>query len=331
MAEVYYDGDIDSSVLKDQTIAVIGYGSQGHAQAQNLKDSGYHVIIGLHDKSKSKEQAKADGFVVDNPATVAQKANVIQILTPDQNQAQLYEESIAPHLVEGNSLVFSHGFNIHYELIVPAKNIDVFMIAPKGPGHLVRRVYQKGGGVPCLIAVFQDASGQAKNKALAHAKGVGGGRAGILETTFRDETETDLFGEQCVLCGGLTSLIVAGFETLVEAGYDPEIAYFECLHEVKLIVDLIYEGGLAHMRKSISDTAEYGDYVSGPKIITERVKANMKAVLADIQKAKGGNFAKRWVKEANDGYVEFNEMRKNAANHQIEEVGAKLRSMMKFL
>ena len=331
MAEVYYDGDIDSSVLKDQTIAVIGYGSQGHAQAQNLKDSGYHVIIGLHDKSKSKEQAKADGFVVDNPATVAQKANVIQILTPDQNQAQLYEESIAPHLVEGNSLVFSHGFNIHYELIVPAKNIDVFMIAPKGPGHLVRRVYQKGGGVPCLIAVFQDASGQAKNKALAHAKGVGGGRAGILETTFRDETETDLFGEQCVLCGGLTSLIVAGFETLVEAGYDPEIAYFECLHEVKLIVDLIYEGGLAHMRKSISDTAEYGDYISGPKIITERVKANMKAVLADIQKAKGGNFAKRWVKEANDGYVEFNEMRKNAANHQIEEVGAKLRSMMKFL
>ncbi len=331
MAEVYYDGDIDSSVLKDQTIAVIGYGSQGHAQAQNLKDSGYHVIIGLHDESKSKEKAKADGFVVDNPATVAQKANVIQILTPDQNQAQLYEESIAPHLVEGNSLVFSHGFNIHYELIVPAKNIDVFMIAPKGPGHLVRRVYQKSGGVPCLIAVFQDASGQAKNKALAHAKGVGGGRAGILETTFRDETETDLFGEQCVLCGGLTSLIVAGFETLVEAGYDPEIAYFECLHEVKLIVDLIYEGGLAHMRKSISDTAEYGDYISGPKIITERVKANMKAVLADIQKAKGGNFAKRWVKEANDGYVEFNEMRKNAANHQIEEVGAKLRSMMKFL
>ncbi len=331
MAQVFYDDSCDLSHLKDKTIAVLGYGSQGHAQAQNMRDSGLNVIIGLRPDSKSVKVAKEDGFEVLSPADASAKADVIQVLAPDQIQTQIYEESIAPHLKEGDCLVFSHGFNIHYEMIQPPANVDVYMVAPKGPGHLVRRVYREGGGVPCLIAIHQDATGKARDRALAHASGVGGGRAGILETTFRDETETDLFGEQSVLCGGLTSLIMAGFETLTEAGYDPDIAYFECLHEVKLITDLIYEGGMARMRYSISDTAEYGDYVSGPRVIGPEVKQHMKEVLADIQKDKGAKFAKAWVAEAKAGYPKFKEMRAKGAEHPIERVGEKLRGMMKFL
>lgn len=331
MANLYYDDSCDLSIFKGKTIAVIGYGSQGHAQAQNMKDSGLNVIIGLRENSKSVSDAKQAGFTVLPISEAAQKADIIQILAPDTLQKSIYESEIKAHLTAGKALVFSHGFNIHYDLIVPPKDVDVYMVAPKGPGHLVRRVYVEGGGVPCLIAIYQDATGTAKKRALAHAGGVGGGRAGILETSFREETETDLFGEQVVLCGGLSQLIKSGFETLVEAGYDPEIAYFECLHEVKLIVDLIYEGGLARMRFSISDTAEYGDYVSGPRIIDASVKARMKDVLNDIQKDKGATFAKNWVAETNAGYPNFHKMREKEAAHQIETVGKKLRSMMKWL
>ncbi|HMV77517.1 MAG TPA: ketol-acid reductoisomerase [Leptospiraceae bacterium] len=331
MAKLYYDSDCDLNVLKGQTIAVIGYGSQGHAQAQNMKDSGLKVIIGLKENSKSINEAKQAGFEVYTVAEAAKKADVIQILAPDTIQADMFEKDIRPNLQSGNSIVFSHGFNIHYDLIQPPKDVDVYMVAPKGPGHLVRRVYTEGGGVPCLIAVYQDASGKARAKALAHAAGVGGGRAGILETSFREETETDLFGEQVVLCGGLAALIQAGFETLTEAGYDPEIAYFECLHEVKLITDLIYEGGLARMRYSISDTAEYGDLTRGPRIIDAGTKARMKEVLGEIQKANGAKFAKEWVAETKAGYPEFQKLRDKGAAHPIEAVGKKLRGMMKWL
>lgn len=331
MAQLYYDDSCDLNTLKGKTIAVIGYGSQGHAQAQNMKDSGLKVIIGLKDGSKSVAQAKQDGFEVYNVAEASKKADIIQILAPDTIQADMYEKDIKPGLSAGKALVFSHGFNIHYDLITPPKDVDVYMVAPKGPGHLVRRVYVEGGGVPCLIAIYQDASGEAKKRALAHAGGVGGGRAGILETSFREETETDLFGEQAVLCGGISNLIMAGFETLTEAGYDPEIAYFECLHEAKLITDLIYEGGLARMRFSISDTAEYGDYVSGPRVIDAGVKARMKEVLNDIQKDKGAAFAKRWVADTKAGYPEFHKLRDKNAAHPIEAVGKTLRGMMKWL
>jgi len=331
MAQIYYDDSCDLSVLQGKTIAVLGYGSQGHAQAQNMRDSGLKVIIGLRPDSKSVAKAKEQGFEVFSPSEACAKADVIQVLAPDQYQAELYKESIEPNLKDGDALVFSHGFNIHFEIIQPPKTVDVYMVAPKGPGHLVRRVYAEGGGVPCLIAIHQDATGQAKQRALAHASGVGGGRAGILETTFRDETETDLFGEQAVLCGGVSSLIMKGFETLTEAGYDPDIAYFECLHEVKLITDLIYEGGLARMRYSISDTAEYGDYVSGPRIIDDSVKQRMKEVLADIQKDKGAKFAHKFLDEAKSGYPNFKKFRQDAAKHPIEQTGEKLRGMMKFL
>ncbi|EKJ87506.1 ketol-acid reductoisomerase [Leptospira meyeri] len=331
MANIYYDDSCDLNLLKGKTIAVIGYGSQGHAQAQNMKDSGLKVIIGLRDGSKSVKEAKEAGFEVFSVAEAAKKADIIQILAPDTIQADMYKADIEPNLSEGKALVFSHGFNIHYDLITPPKNVDVYMVAPKGPGHLVRRVYTEGGGVPCLIAIYQDATGQAKARALAHASGVGGGRAGILETSFREETETDLFGEQAVLCGGVANLIMSGFETLTEAGYDPEIAYFECLHEVKLITDLIYEGGLARMRYSISDTAEYGDYISGPRIIDAGVKARMKDVLTDIQKDKGAAFAKRWMADTKAGYPEYKKLKEKNAAHPIEAVGAKLRSMMKWL
>ena len=331
MAKVYYDDSTNLKILADSVIAVLGYGSQGHAQAQNMRDSGLQVIIGLHAGSKSRTSAQEDGFEVLEPRAAAEKATIIQVLAPDTVQAQLYQEAIAPHLSAGKALVFSHGFNIHYELIQAPKDVDVYMVAPKGPGHLVRRVYVEGGGVPSLIAIHQDATGQAHQRALAHAAAVGAGRAGILETTFKDETETDLFGEQAILCGGLSNLIMKGFETLVEAGYDPDIAYFECLHEVKLITDLIYEGGLARMRYSVSDTAEYGDYTSGPKIIDERVKENMRSVLADIQKANGAKFAKNWMAEAQKGYTNFKKMRETNSKHPIENVGEKLRGMMKFL
>ncbi|BDA79937.1 ketol-acid reductoisomerase (NADP(+)) [Leptospira kobayashii] len=331
MANIYYDDSCDLNILKGKTIAVIGYGSQGHAQAQNMKDSGLKVIIGLRDGSKSIAEAKEAGFEVYSVSEAAKKADIIQILAPDTIQAEMYKSEIEPHLTEGKALVFSHGFNIHYDLITPPKNVDVYMVAPKGPGHLVRRVFTEGGGVPCLIAIYQDATGNAKKRALAQASGVGGGRAGILETSFREETETDLFGEQVVLCGGVANLIMNGFETLTEAGYDPEIAYFECLHEVKLITDLIYEGGLARMRFSISDTAEYGDYVSGPRIIDASVKARMKEVLNDIQKDKGAAFAKRWMADTKAGYPEYKKLRDKNAAHPIEDVGKKLRSMMKWL
>lgn len=331
MAKIFYDSDCDLSLISGKTVAVLGYGSQGHAQAQNMRDHGFQVIIGLKSDSKSAPKAKEDGFEVLEPAAAAAKADIIQLLAPDQTQGQIYQESIAPHLTAGKALVFSHGFNIHYEIIKPPADVDVYMVAPKGPGHLVRRVYKEGGGVPCLIAIHQDATGSARKRALAHAAGVGGGRAGILETTFRDETETDLFGEQAVLCGGLTSLIQSGFETLVEAGYDPDIAYFECLHEVKLITDLLYEGGMARMRFSISDTAEYGDYTRGPRVVDAHVKENMKQVLNEIQKDKGMEFAKEWLEEARQGYPNFNKMREKGKQHQIEEVGGRLRGMMKFL
>lgn len=331
MAKVIYDDSINKDLLKGKTIAVLGYGSQGHAQAQNMRDSGLNVVIGLREGSATIETAKKDGFDVLSPFEAAKKADIIQLLAPDEVQPAVYEESIKPNLEQGNALVFSHGFNIHFDFIKAPDDVDVYMVAPKGPGHLVRRVYTEGGGVPCLIAVHQDATGEARDRALCHASGVGGGRAGILETDFKNETETDLFGEQSVLCGGVSNLIMAGFETLVEAGYDPDIAYFECLHEVKLITDLIYEGGLAKMRHSISNTAEYGDYVSGPRVIDGQVKEHMKEVLADIQKDKGAKFANAWMEEGKKNYPEFYKMRQKNASHQIEEVGKKLRAMMNFL
>ncbi|MFK4765663.1 ketol-acid reductoisomerase [Desulfobaculum sp. SPO524] len=326
--QIYYEQDANLELLKGKTIAVIGYGSQGHAHAQNLRDSGLEVIIGQRPGGANYELAKEHGFEPMSAADAAAKADVIMILLPDQVQAKVYQNDILPNLKPGNVLFFAHGFNIHYGQIVPPADVDVVMVAPKGPGHLVRRVYTEGGGVPCLYAVHQDASGKAKDIALAYAKGVGGARSGVMETTFKEETETDLFGEQVVLCGGLTQLIQKGFETLVEAGYQPEVAYFECLHEVKLIVDLIYEGGLANMRHSISDTAEYGDFTRGPRIVTDDTKVEMKKCLAEIQ---DGRFAKEFILENLAGQAQMHAMRKQTADHDIEKVGAKLRDMMSWL
>ena len=326
--KVYYEKDADLGLLKGKTIAVIGYGSQGHAHAQNLRDAGLDVVVGQRPGSLNYDLAKEHGFAPMSAAEAAQKADMIMILLPDQHQAAVYERDIKPHLTAGKSLLFAHGFNIHFSQIIPPKDVDVFLIAPKGPGHLVRRTYTEGGGVPCLVAIHQDASGKALAKGLAYAKGVGGARSGVIETTFREETETDLFGEQAVLCGGLSALIQAGFETLVEAGYAPEMAYFECLHEVKLIVDLIYEGGLAKMRNSISDTAEYGDYVTGPRIITDETKKVMKDVLKDIQQ---GVFARNFILENQANMASFKATRRLQAEHPIEKVGGELRAMMPWL
>ena len=326
--QIYYDKDADLGLLKDKTIAVIGYGSQGHAHAQNLRDSGCKVIVGQRPGGANFELAKEHGFEPVSAAEAAKAADVIMILLPDQVQAAVYKADIAPGLEAGNVLLFGHGFNIHFGQIAPPADVDVAMVAPKGPGHLVRRVFEEGGGVPCLVAVDQDASGKAKDLALAYAMGIGGARSGVMETTFKEETETDLFGEQVVLCGGLTSLIQAGFETLIEAGYQPEIAYFECLHEVKLIVDLIYEGGMAKMRHSISDTAEYGDFTRGPRIVTSETKAEMKKILGEIQT---GVFAKEFILENQAGQAQMKAMRKLAAEHPVEQVGGRLRSMMSWL
>lgn len=326
--KVYYEKDADLAVLKGKTIAIIGYGSQGHAHAQNLRDSGLEVVVGQRPGGANYELAREHGFAPMSAAEAAARADVIMVLLPDQYQAEVYERDIKPHLTTGKSLLFAHGFNIHFSQIVPPGDVDVFLIAPKGPGHLVRRTYVEGGGVPCLVAIHQNATGKALEIALAYAKGVGGARSGVIETTFREETETDLFGEQAVLCGGLSALIQAGYETLVEAGYAPEMAYFECLHEVKLIVDLIYEGGLSKMRHSISDTAEYGDYVTGPRIITEETKKEMKAVLRDIQQ---GVFARNFILENKANMASFKAMRRIQAEHPVEKVGTTLRAMMPWL
>ncbi|MFR8033676.1 MAG: ketol-acid reductoisomerase [Lachnospiraceae bacterium] len=327
MATIYYQKDCNLSLLEGKTIAVIGYGSQGHAHALNAKESGCNVIVGLYEGSKSWAKAEAAGFEVYTAAEAAKRADIIMILINDEKQAKMYKESIEPNLEPGNMLMFAHGFAIHFGQIVPPKDVDVTMIAPKGPGHTVRSTYQEGKGVPCLIAVQQDATGKAHDLALAYALAIGGARAGVLETTFRQETETDLFGEQAVLCGGVTELMKTGFEVLVEAGYEPESAYFECIHEMKLIVDLIYESGFAGMRYSISNTAEYGDYITGPKIITEDTKNAMRQVLKDIQ---DGVFAKNWLLENQVGCTSFHAMRKKAAEHELEKVGEELRSLMSW-
>ena len=328
MAKMFYEKDTNLGLLKGKKVAVIGYGSQGHAHALNLHESGIDVVVGLYEGSKSWNRVKEAGLEVATVANAVKAADVVMVLVPDEKQAKLYREEIAPYLEEGNALVFAHGFNIHYGQIVPPADVDVFMVAPKGPGHMVRRTYTEGSGVPCLIAVEQDYSGKAKDLALAYANGIGGARAGVLETTFKDETETDLFGEQAVLCGGITALIKAGFETLVEAGYAPENAYFECMHEMKLIVDLMYQGGMAAMRYSISDTAEYGDYVTGSRIITDETKKEMKQVLTEIQ---NGTFAKKWLLENQVGRPTFNAMRRMEAEHPIEKVGKELREMMSWI
>ncbi len=328
MARMYYDEDGNLDLLAEKTIAIIGFGSQGHAHALNLKDSGMNVIVGLYPGSKSAKKAESAGLTVKNVADAAAAADFIMILLPDEVQKTVYQQEIAPHLKEGNIIAFAHGFNIHFGQVVPPDNVDVVMVAPKGPGHLVRRTYEQGQGVPCLFAVYQDASGQARDRAMAYAKGIGGTRAGILETTFREETETDLFGEQAVLCGGLSALIKAGFETLVEAGYQPELAYFECLHEVKLIVDLVVEGGLAQMRDSISNTAEYGDYTRGPRVVNDQTKAEMRKILSEIQ---SGQFAREFVLENQSGKPGFTSMRRQEAEHPVEEVGKDLRAMFSWL
>jgi ketol-acid reductoisomerase len=325
---MYYDSDSNLDLLAGKSIAIIGYGSQGHAHALNLKDSGMNVIVGLYPGSKSVSKAEAAGLTVKNVADAAKLADFIMILLPDEVQRTIYKEEIEPNLEPGNVLAFAHGFNIHFGQVVPPESVDVVMVAPKGPGHLVRRTYEQGQGVPALFAVYQDATGQARDRAMAYAKGIGGTRAGVLETTFREETETDLFGEQAVLCGGLSALIKAGFETLVEAGYQPELAYFECLHEVKLIVDLVVEGGLAKMRDSISNTAEYGDYTRGPRIVNEQTKAEMRKVLKEIQ---SGQFAREFVLENQSGKAGFISMRRQEAEHPIEEVGKDLRAMFSWL
>jgi ketol-acid reductoisomerase len=328
VATIFYERDANPNALKGKTIAVFGYGSQGHAQAQNLRDSGYNVIIGLDPSRGSATQAKADGFTVLPPADAAKKADWLQILTPDETQADFFEKDIKPGLTKGKVLSFSHGFSIHFKAIVPPADIDVVMIAPKGPGHLVRRVYAEGRGVPALIAIHQDASGKAHELALCYAYGIGAARAGVLQTTFKEETESDLFGEQAVLCGGLTALMKKGFETLVEAGYQPEIAYFECIHEMKLIVDLIYDGGLARMRYSISNTAEYGDLTRGPRVVPDETRATMKKILAEIQ---SGEFAREWINENKTGCKKFNALRETEKQLQVEAVGANLRGMMSWI
>ena len=325
-ASIFYQSDCDLNLLKDKTVAIIGYGSQGHAHALNLKDSGVNVIIGLYVGSKSWKKAEEQGFEVYTAAEAAKKADIIMILINDEKQAAMYKKDIEPNLEEGNMLMFAHGFAIHFGQIVPPANVDVTMSAPKGPGHTVRSEYQEGKGVPCLVAVHQDATGMAQQMALAYAAGIGGSRAGVLETTFKTETETDLFGEQAVLCGGVCALMQCGFETLVEAGYDPRNAYFECIHEMKLIVDLTYQSGFAGMRYSISNTAEYGDYITGPKIVTEDTKKAMKQILADIQ---SGAFAKDFLLDMSPagGQAHFRAMRKNAAEHPSEIVGAEIRKL----
>ncbi len=325
MAKVYYESDADPKYLTGKTIAVIGYGSQGHAHALNLRDTGHQVIIGLPASSASREKARAQKLEVVDPSEAAKRGDVIVILIPDHIQPKVYQESIAPHLGKGKTLLFAHGFNIHFKGIVPSPEVDVVMIAPKSPGHRMRELFQEGIGVPALLAVEQDASGNAEKTALAYAKGIGCLKAGVIRTTFKEETETDLFGEQTVLCGGVSALITSAFETLVNAGYQPEIAYFECLHELKLIVDLIYQGGIKYMRYSVSDTAEYGDYTRGPVVIDQHVRDTMKKVLADVQ---NGSFAREWMNENETGRKRFLEMRAKAQDHQIERVGAELRKMM---
>ena len=324
MSKMYYHEDCKLDLLKGKTVAIIGYGSQGHAHALNLKESGVNVVVGLYEGSKSWAKAEAAGLKVAVTAEAAKMADIIMVLIPDEKQAQIYKESIAPNLSAGKALMFAHGFNIHYQQIIPPADVDVFMIAPKGPGHTVRSEYVAGKGVPCLVALHQDATGKALDIALAYAAGIGGARAGVLETSFKIETETDLFGEQAVLCGGVTALMRAGFETLVEAGYDPENAYFECIHEMKLIVDLIYQGGYSYMRYSVSDTAEYGDYQIGKRIITDATKAEMKKVLSEIQ---DGSFARDWILENQAGRAHFLATRRNEGEHQLEKVGAELRKM----
>ncbi|GAB63932.1 MAG: ketol-acid reductoisomerase [Candidatus Jettenia sp.] len=328
MLKIYYEKDADINVLKGKKVAVVGYGSQGHAQAQNLKESGMDVIVSTRAGTPNYQLAVKHGF---KPVTVdeaARQGDFIQILIPDETQRMVYETQIKPYLKEGKTLCFSHGFNIHFGQVVPPSNIDVIMVAPKGPGHLVRSEFEKGGGVPCLMAIHQDATGKAKEKAMAYAHGIGGTRAGVIETTFSEETETDLFGEQAVLCGGAAALVKAGFETLVEAGYQPELAYFECMHELKLIVDLFYQGGLSYMRYSISNTAEYGDLTRGPRIVTEETKKEMKRILTEIQT---GQFAKEWILENQAGRPVFNALEKKDKGHLIEKVGRELRKMMKWI
>jgi ketol-acid reductoisomerase len=327
MAKVYYDNEISEEVLKGKKIAVVGYGSQGHAHALNLKESGYDVVVGVRE-GRSHDEAVKDGHSVYSVAEAARYADVIMVLLPDERQPDVYKNEIQPELSPGNALVFAHGFNVHYHQVVPPQDVDVFLVAPKGPGHLVRRTFEAGEGVPALFAVYQDATGSARETALAYAKGIGAARAGVLETSFQEETETDLFGEQAVLCGGLTSLVKAGFETLTEAGYQPEVAYFECLHELKLIVDLMYEGGLAGMRHSISDTAQWGDFQSGPRVINQSVKESMKEVLQEVQ---SGEFAKNWILENQANRPVFHVVNHKENNHPIEKVGRELREMMPFV
>ncbi len=325
---IYYDKDADLSLIKSKNVAIVGYGSQGHAHANNLKDSGVDVIVGLRENSSSWPKAESSGLKVMPIEKAVSQADLVMVLAPDETQADLYHESIGNNIKDGAILAFAHGFNIHFGQIVPRQDLDVIMIAPKGPGHLVRSTYRQGGGVPSLIAVSQDASGNARDIALSYAVGNGGGRAGIIETTFKEETETDLFGEQTVLCGGITALIQAGFETLVEAGYAPEMAYFECLHEVKLIVDLIYEGGISDMRYSISNTAEYGDFTRGPRIVNEHTKETMREILGEIQ---NGEFAREWISENRSGTAVLKAKRRLARDHDIEAVGARLRGMMPWI
>lgn len=326
--KMYYEKDVNRTVLSDKTIAVIGYGSQGHAHANNLKESGYNVVVGLYEGSQSWSKAEQAGLTVKTVAEAAKKADVIMILTPDQSQPAIYQQYIKPFLNTGKSLVFAHGFNIHFGQIEPPEDVDVWMVAPKGPGHLVRRVYTEGAGVPCLMAVYQDATGKAKELALAYADGIGGTRPGVIETTFQEETETDLFGEQAVLCGGVSELVKAGFETLVEAGYQPEIAYFECLHELKLIVDLFYESGIEGMYYSVSETAEYGGLTKGPNIVTDQTKTAMRELLTDIQQ---GRFAREWILENQANQPVLKATRRQLSRHQIEQVGKQLRQMMSWI
>ncbi|HEY8553198.1 MAG TPA: ketol-acid reductoisomerase [Burkholderiales bacterium] len=326
--KVYYDKDANLSVIQQKTVAIIGYGSQGHAHALNLKDSGARVVVGLREGSASIPKAKNAGLAVKTVPEAVKEADVVMIVAPDEQHQKIYENDVAPHIKQGAALAVAHGFSIHFGFIKPRADLDVIMVAPKGPGHLVRSTFTQGGGVPCLIAIKQDASGKARDIALAYASGIGGGRAGIIETTFKDETETDLFGEQVVLCGGTSHLVQAAYETLVEAGYPPEMAYFECLHELKLIVDLMYEGGIANMRYSISNTAEYGDYTRGPRIVNDQTRAEMKKILQEIQ---SGQYAREWIGENEAGCKRFLEMRAKAAQHPIEEVGARLREMMPWI
>jgi ketol-acid reductoisomerase len=328
VAEIFYDDDADLSLVQGRKVAVLGYGSQGHAHALSLKDSGVDVRVGLPETSKSRAQAESDGLPVATPAEACAQADLVMVLAPDTVQRSLYAEAIEPNLQDGDALFFAHGFNIRFDYIKPPGGVDVCMVAPKGPGHLVRRQFVEGRGVPCLVAVEQDAGGQALPLALSYAKGIGGTRAGVIKTTFTEETETDLFGEQAVLCGGASALVQAGFETLTEAGYQPEVAYFECLHELKLIVDLMYEGGLAKMRWSISDTAEYGDYSRGPRVVTPQTKQEMKKILGEIQ---DGTFAREWIAEDDAGRPQFNAWRQQGAEHPIEEVGGRLRSLMSWI